>query len=134
MVAYLKPRSFDNDSTLVAAKMTGKQLKAALNDPLGEDGVSADCIYAFSGLKATCAPWNALGSKILSVTRTDGSAIDDNDEYSVSFWLGTVNEKYYDTASVRTVEGTFDEILTAYLTAEGTIAPAEDGRLTLSWN
>jgi raffinose/stachyose/melibiose transport system substrate-binding protein len=117
MVAYLKPRSFDNDSTLVAAKMTGKQLKAALNDPLGEDGVSADCIYAFSGLKATCAPWNALGSKILSVTRTDGSAIDDNDEYSVSFWLGTVNEKYYDTASVRTVEGTFDEILTAYLTA-----------------
>jgi hypothetical protein len=30
MVTYIKPRSFDNKSTLITASMTGKQLKAAL--------------------------------------------------------------------------------------------------------
>ena len=55
-VTYLKPRSFDNDTKLLKVKMTGKQLKDALNDPLGTDGKTADCVYAFSGLKGTYAP------------------------------------------------------------------------------
>ena len=133
-VKYLKPRSFDNDSTLVTAKMTGKQIKDALNDPYGKDGTTADCVYAFSGLKATYAPWNSAGSKVLSVSLADGTAIDDNKTYNVSFWLGTVNEKYYDPASVSSVEGTFDDLLTAYLKENNNVAPAKDGRITLQWN
>jgi len=133
-VKYLKPRSFDNGATLVTASMTGRQIKNALNDPYGQDGATADCVYAFSGLKAVYAPWNPVGSKVVSVTLADGTEIDDSRTYQVSFWLGTVNEKYYDPASIIPVEGTFDDILTAYLAEEKSIAPARDGRLTLQWS
>jgi len=133
-VTYLKPRSFDNDTKLLKVKMTGKQLKDALNDPLGTDGKTADCVYAFSGLKGTYAPWNAVGSKVKEITLADGSAIDDAKTYTVSFWDGTVFDKYYDAASAEAADGSFDELLTAYFKEKGTIAPAKDGRLKLDWN
>ena len=133
-VTYLKPRSFDNGATLVKATMTGAQLLTALDDPLGKDGASADCVYAFAGLKATVAPWAELGSKMQEVTMADGTAIDDAKNYQVAFWDGTVNPSYYDAASAQKIEGTFDDVLTAYLKEKGTIAPVADGRITLVWD
>ena len=133
MVTYLKPRSFDNNSTLITAVMSGKQLKAALDDPLGADGSTADCVYAFSGLQAVYAPTNIVGSKVVSVTNGDGSDIADDKSYTVSFWLGTVNEKYYDAASVKTVDGKFEDLLTEYLKKKGSIEPEDTGRITLNW-
>ena len=133
MVTYLKPRSFDNNSTLITAVMSGKQLKAALDDPLGADGSTADCVYVFSGLQAVYAPTNIVGSKVVSVTNGDGSEIADDKSYTVSFWLGTVNEKYYDAASVKTVDGKFEDLLTEYLKKKGSIEPEDTGRITLNW-
>lgn len=133
MVTYLKPRSFDNKSTLITATMSGKQLKAALNDPLGTEGTTANCVYAFAGLKAVYAPANAVGDKIISVTMADGTEIQEEKSYTVSFWQGTVNEKYYDAASVKVTEDKFEDLLTSYLQKTGSIAPTDTQRITLQW-
>lgn len=133
MVTYLKPRSFDNKSTLITASMTGKQIKEALNDPYGADDSTANCVYSFSGLKAVYAPAADVGKKVVSVTMADGSEIDDTKTYQVSFWQGTVKEKYYDVSSVKVTDGKFDDLLTAYLKEKGSIAPAEKDRITLQW-
>ena len=62
-----------------------------------------------------------------------GSEIADDKSYTVSFWLGTVNEKYYDAASVKTVDGKFEDLLTEYLKKKGSIEPEDTGRITLNW-
>jgi raffinose/stachyose/melibiose transport system substrate-binding protein len=133
-VTYLKPRSLDSKSTLVTVSMTGRQLKAALDDPMGSGGKSADCVYAVSGLKTTYAPWNDLGSKVIAATLSDGSAIDDAATYKVAVWDGTLKADYYDAASVTATPGTFDEVFKGYLENHKTLAPAKDGRTTLQWD
>lgn len=132
-VTYLKPRSFDNGATLVKANMTGAQLKAALNDPLGKSG-SAECVYAFAGLKATVAPWAAAGSKMQSVALADGGEVQDDATYAVAFWNGTVNTRYYDEAAAQKITGTFEDVLKAYLDEKGPVSPSKDGRITLVWD
>lgn len=90
-------------------------------------------VDAVSGLKCTVAPWNELGSKVLSVTMADGTAIDEAKLYTVAIWQGTVHEEYI-TEELKSYEGTFEELLTAKLETEQTIAPASDGRMTLQWD
>ncbi len=131
-VATLLPRSLGNDATLVKAAMTGRQLLDALNDPVGPDDQTADCVYAYSGLKCRVAPWNPQGERMLSVTLSDGTAIDPEARYTVAFWSGTVFDKYLDEAA-ESVEGGWTDLMTAKLQAEGTIAPADDGRIELVW-
>jgi hypothetical protein len=63
----------------------------------------------------------------------DGSEIKDDASYQVTFWQGTVNEKYYDAASVKAVEGKFEDLLSDYLKEKGTIAPEDTDRITLQW-
>lgn len=133
-VTYLKPRSLDSKSTLVTVTMTGKQLKAALDDPLGASGKSADCVYAVSGLKTTYKPWNALGSKVVSVSLADGSGLSDDASYKVAVWDGTLKSDYYDAASVKAETGTFEEVFKGYLANHKALAPAKDGRTTLKWD
>lgn len=132
MVTVFKPRSFANGSALVKASMTGQQILDALNRPVGNETV-ADAVYAYSGLKCTVAPWNALGSRYVSVKLADGSALDPGKLYSVAFWDGTVEDAFI-TETVATYEGTWEEHMTAKLRASGTVAPADDGRCTLVWN
>lgn len=133
-VQYLKPRSLENGSALVSATMTGKQLRAVLDHPRGEADTPADCVYAVSGLKATYAPWNVVGTKVQAATLADGTAIDDAKQYTVAFWLGTVDPAYYDSASVHVVDGSFEDVLAGYLSAHSPITPAQDERITLVWN
>ena len=133
MVTVFKPRSNDNKSTLVKAIMTGQQLLDALNAPLGKENMVADCTYAFSGLKCTVAPWNAQGKRMVDVKLANGEAIDPSKEYTVAFWGGTVNDSFV-TQTVETYPDTFEELLTAKITADGTLTPANDKRTTLVWN
>ena len=130
-IHVLKPRSFANGSTLVKATMTGRQLTDALNHPAG-NSETADCVYAYSGLKCEVAPWNELGSKYLSVKLADGAALDMDKLYTVAFWAGTVADEYV-TETLETYEGSWEELMTAQLKAKGTIAPAKDGRIKLVW-
>lgn len=130
-VTFLTPRSLANDSKLTKVSMTGQQLLDALNDPMG-NGESADCIYAFSGLKCTVAPWNAQGSRYLSVTLADGAPIEPDQLYTVAFWTGTVSDQYI-TEVLDTYEGSWQELMTASLKAHTPISPVADDRITLSW-
>ena len=133
MVTVFKPRSNENNSTLVKAMMTGQQLLDALNAPFGKENTIADCTYAFSGLKCTVAPWNAQGKRMVDVKLANGEAIDPAKEYTVAFWTGTVNDSFI-TQTVMTYPDTFEELLTAKITTEGTLVPANDKRTTLVWN
>ncbi|MEA4912290.1 MAG: extracellular solute-binding protein [Oscillospiraceae bacterium] len=131
-VAVLKPRSLANGSTLVKAAMTGQQLLDALNDPVGADDKTGDCIYAFSGLQCEVAPWNAQGERYVSVTLADGADVDPERLYTVAFWSGTVFDKYI-TGTPEVCDGTWEDLMTAKLRSGGAIAPADDGRITLVW-
>ena len=128
----LRPRSFANDSTLIKVSMTGQQLMDALNHPVGNECI-ADSVYAFSGLRCEVAPWNELGGKYLSVKLTDGSALEPDKLYTAAFWAGSVSDEYI-TEVLETYEGTWDELMAAKLLADGTIAPADDGRIKLIWD
>lgn len=133
MVTVFKPRSNDNGSTLVKAVMTGRQILDALDHPMGKDGAIADCTYAYSGLKCTVAPWKMQGNRMIKVQLADGTELDPAKEYTVSFWSGTVSDEYV-TEIAKTYEDSFEDLLTAQLTEDGTIVPAKDGRTTLKWN
>lgn len=131
-VNVLQPRSLGNDSELVKATMTGKQLLDALNDPVGADNQTGDCVYAFSGLKCEIAPWNAQGERILCATLADGTAIEPDKLYTVAFWDGTVFNQYV-TEVIAVFDGSWVEMMTAKLQSDNVIAPADDGRITLIW-
>lgn len=131
-VSALLPRSLGNDTTLVKANMTGQQLLDALNDPMGANDKTGDCVYAFSGLKCEVAPWNPQGERMLSVTLADGTAVDPQATYSVAFWSGTVFDKYI-TGETEAIEGGWTDLMTAKLQKDGAITPSDDGRITLVW-
>ena len=133
MLVPMTPRSLDNGSALIKARMSGAQLLAALNDPPDYDGARADCIYAASGLKIRAAPWNEPGGKYLSVSLADGSALVPDAQYTVAFWQGMVRDKYI-AETVTVYPGSYSDILGAALKKDRAIAPAKDGRMTLVWN
>lgn len=131
-VTVLKPRSFANDSVLIKASMTGAQLLDALNaPPLYTDEVS-DGVYACSGLKCEIAPWGEVGSKYPSVKLADGGAIQPDALYTVAMWSGTVKDEYI-TEVLESREGTWESIMTEYITEQGTVTAACDGRVKLVW-
>lgn len=132
-VTNMLPRSFDNGATLVKVKMTGSQLMNALNDPPGYESGAADCVYAFSGLKASVDPWNAIGGKYLSVTMADGTPLDPDTVYTVAFWKGMVRNAYI-TDTVESYKDTYVSLLSDAIRNAGTISPVEDGRMTLIWS
>lgn len=133
MATAMLPRSFDNGAKLVKVQMTGAQLMRALNDAPDYGGETADCVYAFSGLKATVKPYNEVGKKYLAVTLADGSSIEDTAVYTVAFWDGMVRNEYI-ASTVETYEGSYPELLSAKLKADKSITPTKDGRMTLVWN
>lgn len=130
-VTVLKPRSFANDSALAKVSMTGKQIRDALDKPVG-NGKTIDAVYAVSGLKCKVAPWNAPGEKMLSVTLADGKPLEEDTLYTVAIWQGTVYDEFI-TETLKTYEGSFEELLTAKLKADGSIKPVDDGRMELIW-
>ena len=126
-----RPRSFGNGSTLVKLSMTGQQLMDALNHPVGNLSTS-NSIYAFSGLKCEVAPWNEPGKKYLSVKLADGSPLDMSKLYTVAAWEGAIDEAYI-TETLEAYEGSWDDLMAQKLQADGSIAPAKDGRIKLVW-
>lgn len=131
-LSAIKPRSFDNGSTLVKVSMTGADLLEAINHVVSYENVNADGIYALSGLKCEVAPWNPMGEKYLSVTLSDGTGIDPEKTYTVAMWDGSIDAQYI-TEVIETYEGTWEELMAEGLKEKGAISPAEDGRITLVW-
>lgn len=132
-VKSLKPRSFENKSTLIKASMTGQQLLDALTRITNYGTEYIRAIFAFSGLKCTVAPWAPHDEMYVSVALADGTAIDPNKLYSVAAWDGTIAPEYI-TEVTASYEGTWEELMTEMLAAKGTISPARDGRIKLVWN
>lgn len=132
MITNMLPRSFDNGSKLVKVTMTGENLVKALNDPPDFSGGSADCVYAFSGLKAKVAPWNDPGGKYLSVTLADGSEIDPAAQYTVAFWQGMVKDQYISQIQQK-YDTTYAALLKDAAAQASELSPVSDGRISLVW-
>jgi raffinose/stachyose/melibiose transport system substrate-binding protein len=65
----------------------------------------------------------------------DGTPIDDNAIYTVAALATTIDASYItETIKQFSEVGTPQEMMTNYITAAGTIAPAKDGRITLNWS
>ncbi len=125
-------RSLANKSTLQKVRMTGAQILKVLNDPIDFVTNIHQGIYAVSGLKCTVAPWNSVQKRYIKVTLPDGTPLDQNKEYTVAFWEGTIKEEYVGDI-IETYEGKFTDILKEKLLKDKTISPAKDGRMTLVW-
>ena len=130
-VEAFKPRSFENGAVLEKLVMTGGQLLEALNHPVGNER-TADCVYAYSGLRCELAPWRPLGEKYLSVKLADGSPLDPDRLYTVAAWSGTVDPQYVTRVEQR-YEDSWQALMTARLQADGTVKAASDGRVKLEW-
>lgn len=130
----LRLRSLTSSERLRTVRMTGEQLLSCLDHPYDGTGTDdADCVYAFSGLKATVAPWAPVGQKMREVKLADGSDIDPNATYTVAVWGKTVHEEYA-TDVVKTFEGDFSTFLADAFLADGTVSPDHDNRMTLVWD
>jgi len=121
------------DSALIKVKMTGEKLVAALNSPPAYAGQPEHCVYAFSGLRATVAPWNEKGEQYLSVTLADGTEIEPGKTYTVAFWQGMVSDEFIQE-TVETDPGTYAEFLKSTFSKANALTPPEDGRMKLVWN
>ena len=132
-IEALLPRSFDNGSKLVKVEMTGDQLIAALNDPPYYSDATANCVYAFSGLKATVEPCADVGGKYLSVELADGSPIEGDRVYTVAFWQGMVRSSHIG-AVVSTFDDSYAAVLQSAMQGAASIEPAADGRTTIVWS
>lgn len=128
---YIKGLSADN--YLTTYNISGKNLKALLEHPM-INGEEVTALYAVSGLKVEYAPWAAADANVVSAALADGTAIDDNKTYTVAAWATTIGEQYIGGVAQEFPDvGNPVEMMTNYITAAGTIAPAKDGRITLNW-
>ena len=132
MMDTIKPRSLLNNSFLVKVRMTGTDLLQAMNDPPDYNGGTSDCIYAFSGLHATAAPWNSLGEKYLSVTLANGSPLVPDRLYTVAFWQGMVKEKYA-ADIVQIYDSSYTDFICTAVQNDREIYPVQDKRMKLIW-
>ena len=120
-----------NDKKLWRVTMTGAELTELLKTACAfnpNDNVPNIPYYVASGLKIEFAPWET--DKLISVKMADGSPLAADQSYTVALWgwpfespcPGTVEKVYHDTC---------DDILTAYISNNGTIKPRNDGRFTV---
>lgn len=82
-----------SDDCLTTYRMTGAQLRALLERPI-VNGAQTDVFIAASGLNIEYAPWNERGSRVLSVTLSDGAELKDDEAYTVAAWTGVIDEGY----------------------------------------
>ncbi len=133
MLASMTPRSLENASSLVKVKMSGSMLLKALNSCPSSAAQAGNCVYAFSGLKATVAPWNTKGKQYLSVTLADGTEINPDETYMVAFWQGMVSDEDIQEV-VTTYPGSYTDFMKSALLQAGILLPPADGRITLIWD
>ncbi|MDD3490341.1 MAG: extracellular solute-binding protein [Paludibacter sp.] len=122
------------DAKLTVYEITGAKLKELLEHPI-IDGKETNILYALSGLKVTYAPWAAADKNVVSVTLADGTKLDESRTYTVAAWPGAIDEAYI-AGIAQTFEdaGKNKDLMAAAIQKAGTIAPANDGRITLEWN
>lgn len=121
------------EDCLTTYSITGENLKKMLEHPMMYEKEIVE-LYAVSGLKVEYAPWAAADANVLSVTLADGTPSDDNATYTVAALATTIDARYItETVKQFSEVGTPQEMMTNYITAAGTIAPAKDGRITLNW-
>lgn len=128
------PKNISGQDYLTIYEITGANLKKLMEHPVvNEKEINA--MYAFAGLSMEYAPWAAMDSNVLSLTLADGAEMKDDHIYSVAAWAGSIDERYISGTGREFPElGTCREVMEGAVRRSGTIAPAEDKRITLKWD
>lgn len=118
-----------DSGTLWKIKMTGENLKKTLEYSIPVENNVTGWYYYFAGLKMEFNPSAEQGSRIQSITMSDGKEIEDTREYTVAIMNDTVPEDYI--ISCDQTSNSISSILQEAITKAGTISPAKDGRFTI---
>lgn len=108
--------------------MTGENLLNTLEYAIPVDNNQTGWFYYFSGLKMSFDPTNEPGSRIKSITLSDGTKIDSSKIYTIAVTENSVPEEYiianYKTGVI------LGDLLAEEIQNLGTISPANDNRFT----
>lgn len=114
------------DNQVVTMELPGKDLKAAIENGLLNPNIGDG---SFSGLKVVYNSEAEFGSRLVSITLTDGTPILDDEYYSLATndFILTGGDKY-DFSNARNVVDTFvpiRDVLVEAIKATGSISPKE---------
>lgn len=127
---------FPFGNTVVTLKVTGSELRAALETGLSAYPEQAGSFPQIGGMRLTFQAGAQAGSRITSL-EIDGKPIEDEKEYLLATNDFIANGGDYDAFTDNTVVtqyGTLEELLTTALGNAGSISPETDGRITVEDN
>lgn len=132
-MSFLKIASADNNAgKLLKVKMTGENLLKALNSIDMKEERFPDAYFTASGLKITFAPWAGEGKRYVSVTMSDGKALDLEKEYTVALWAGSVNEGLIESI-VEVYDVRVADLLKDRIEENGGVIKPENKDFILDW-
>lgn len=115
---------------MIKAVMTGENLLTSLEHTISVNNNQSGWFYYFSGLKMKYDPTATPGSRIKSITDTDGNAIDPERKYSVAVMDYSVPENLIDSSEPANLY--IGDILVQELAKVKQISPSNDGRFVVA--
>lgn len=114
--------------------LSGAKLHTLLERPI-INKTELDQFVAASGLAFVYAPWKKRGERISSLRWEDGTAFDENKNYTVAAYAGVIDASYLDSTLASFSDlGDPQTFMMASLKADKIIAPKVANRLTLDWS
>jgi ABC-type glycerol-3-phosphate transport system substrate-binding protein len=136
-LACLTPdKESDEDDPLsghiVTSSLTGQQILDILNSAANTDTAKGlGAYYVAYGLDVTFDPWADEGSRVLSCTLPDKTALDSAKTYEVAYFYGSLPEIGADPENVQ--DGSWQENFLAWLDAHDDVVKKPEMTLTLSY-
>lgn len=132
-VSFLKKANDDGHAgKLLKVKMTGANILKALHSIHEKEEKFSDAYFTAAGLKITFAPWAEEGRRYVSVTLSDGQALDLEKEYTVALWAGAVNEELIGSI-VEAYDVSVADLLKDRIKAKGGVIEPENKDFKLDW-
>ena len=124
---------------IASGTMTGQQIMDCLNGLAGIVDGSDSWYYVASGLKVEFAPWMPAGERLVSCKLPDGSDLDPNGTYKVTFMsdklfcLESGNISSLELADEVIVEGKWEEIFPVWFADQGGVLKRPEQTTVLNW-
>lgn len=115
---------------LQTVSMTGENLLKTLEYAIPVDNNNTGWFYYFSGLRMTYAPAAKPGSRIRSITDSQGKKIDPAKVYTIAVMDETVPAEY--VISTEDSDIAILDLISDAVASAGTISPSHDGRFVVA--
>jgi hypothetical protein len=117
---------------IVTSSLTGQQILDILNSAANTDTAKGlGAYYVAYGLDVTFDPWADEGSRVISCTLPDKTALDSEKTYEVAYFYGSLPEIGADPENVQ--DGSWQDNFLAWLDAHDDVVKKPEMTLTLSY-